>query len=290
MNLSVQRRAKYKENPYYFQINIFTDSPREGLFTKDILEQQFSADKNFYLLFVYFDRVKQKVDNYVWLIPSLYFEDIAQLANDNNGEKVLRFLASLSVKNKDKYSKFLVDTKDLGKMIFDAFENKGKIDFEETIFQEKESVNEDRLFEFIAEARRNTFAVDATVTSNPRLLGSTQFDFQKGDFSYRDVYFAGNKKFIGMEMVYQSSKLVWGMNYIGNQVGKLEESFLRESLYRLVEKCRFGKICDYEKREFRYQDSGQGNLESFFGEEQIFTEGKSIYKMDYRGGLISDKL
>jgi hypothetical protein len=239
---------------------------------------------------VCFDRIKQKVDDYIWLIPSLTFEDISDVAPLEDGKKATRFQGSLDSKNKDRYSKFLVNTKNAGKMIFDSFENNGKIDFKETIFQEKEEINKNRLIEFIAEARRNTFAADATATSNPRLFGSTQLDFQKGDYSYRDIYFNGNKRFVGMEMVYQSSKPVWSMSYTGSQIGKLETNFLREALYRSAEDCRFGKICDYEKREFRYQDNGEGNQDNFFGEEQMFSQGKSIYKLNYRGGLISDKL
>ena len=76
------------------------------------------------------------------------------------------------------------------------------------------------------------------------------------------------------------------MNYIGTSIGKLETVFLKESLFKLAEKCRFGGICEYKKREYKYQDQGQGNLEEFFGEEKIFVNDKSIYKLDYQGGLI----
>jgi len=36
-------------------------------------------DKNFYLLFVCFDELKQKINDYVWLIPSIQFRDIAKV-------------------------------------------------------------------------------------------------------------------------------------------------------------------------------------------------------------------
>lgn len=290
IDLRIQRRGNYKENPYDFRIVSFIDRPKDNIFVKDFGETELYTGKDFFLLFVYFDRIKQRINDYIWLIPSLQFEDMAEILLLEGSKKALRFQGSLNAEKKDKYSKFLVDRKDLGKLIFDAFDNKGKFTFKETIFQEKEEINQERLFEFIAEARRNTFASGSTPVSNPRLLSSIQLEFQKGDYFYRDIYFNGNKKFIGQEIVYQGSKPIWGMNYAGKQIEKLEINFLREALYRLADKCRFGKICEHEKREFRYQDNGQGNLENFLGQEQIFADGKNIYKLDYQGGLISDKL
>jgi hypothetical protein len=80
------------------------------------------------------------------------------------------------------------------------------------------------------------------------------------------------------------------MNYIGtaqeSPLGKLETAFLKESLFKLVKLCRFGGVCEYEKREFKYHDQGKGSLEEFSGEEQIFLEGKNIYKLTYQGALI----
>jgi hypothetical protein len=145
------------------------------------------------------------------------------------------------------------------------------------------------LKEFLCDARQNTYAADATRVDNPRLLGSVQLEFQKGVYAYRDVYFDGNKRFVGQEIVYQDLKPIWGMNYIGSQIGKLETTFLKESLFKLAEKCRFGGTCEYKKREYKYTDRGQGSLEEFAGQEEIFLEDKSIYKLNYQGGLISDK-
>ena len=78
--------------------------------------------------------------------------------------------------------------------------------------------------------------------------------------------------------------------HISSYSASLLLTFLRETLFRLSNKCRFGEICEHEKREYRYQDSGKGDAKNFFGEEEIFVEGKSIYKLYYQGGLISEKL
>lgn len=283
-DLAVERRGNYKEKEMFFQINSFVGHIENDIFIKDFSAEGFKADKNFYLIFVYFDDVKQKISDSIWLVPSLQFRDIADTVKSPEGKKLLRFQSSASAK--DKYSKFLVDSKGLGKLMLDAFENKGKFNFKESDFQDKEKINIDSLRDFLCEARRNTYAANATPI-DARLLASTQLEFQKGNFFYRDIFFSGTKKFIGQEIVYQDSKPIWGMNYMGNQIGKLETNFLKESLFKLSEKCRLGGRCENEKREYKYQDNGQGNVEEFSGQEQMSVQGKNIYKLDYRGGLIS---
>jgi len=187
-----------------------------------------------------------------------------------DGKKLLRFQAPLDIKSKDKYSKYLINIKELGKLLIKAFESGGKFDFKDTWFQESKAINLEGLKEFISEARANTYASNATFNDNPRLLGSLQLEFQKGDYFYRDIYFSEKKKFIGQEIVYKNNKPVWGMNYIGSYIDKNAEKFLKDSLLRLSKKCRFGESCEFEKREFKYQDTGQGSMEEFSGQEYIF--------------------
>jgi hypothetical protein len=289
-DLLIEKRGDYKGEDIFIKVCSLIGPVDSEKITKDFLQDNFKTDKNFYLLFAYFDSVKQKISDYIWLIPSMQFKDMAELTESADGQKILRFESFLDIKQKDKYSKFLVYTKELGKLAFETFEAGGKFKFKETVFQETKAVNLESLKEFITEARANTYAANNSPADNPRLLGSVQLDFQKGNLFYRDVYFSGNKRFIGQEIIYQDSKPVWGMNYIGDEIGKLETSFLKDSLFRLAGKCRLGQNCEFEKREFKYEDLGQGSLDDFFGQEKIFVSGKSIYKLDYKGGLISDKL
>jgi len=286
-DLAIERRGNYKEKEIFFQVNTFVGPEDSHNLVKDFSQESFKTDKNFYLFFVYFDEIKQKINDYVWLVPSLQFRNIAEIVKSPDGKNLLRFKSSLDVKDKNQYSKYIVESKELGKLIFDALENKGQFNFKEMGFKEKKVINLDNLKEFLFEARRNTFAASNTPIDNPRLLESTQLEFQKANYFYRDIYFSGDKRFIGQEIIYQDSMPIWGMNYMGNSIGKLETNFLKESLFRLSEKCRIGQICEYEKREYKYQDQGQGDIEDFFGREQIFLEGKNIYKLNYQGGLIS---
>jgi hypothetical protein len=285
-DLLVEKRGEYKEKSILFKVCSLIGPVESIKLIKDFSEEQFKAEQNFYLLFVYFDSIKQKTSDYIWLVPSLQFKDIAEVIKSPEGQKVLRFEAFLDINKKDKYSKFLVNTKEFGKLVLESFDSGGKFNFEKTIFQETKTISNDALKEFISEARANTYAAGNSPVDNPRLLGSIQLEFQKGELFYRDIYFLGNKKFIGQEVVYQDSKPIWGMNYIGDKIGNTETNFLRESLLKLSGKCRFGQSCEFKKREFKYEDSGQGDLEDFFGQEKIFLVEKNIYKLDYRGGLI----
>jgi hypothetical protein len=289
-DLLVEKRADYKGENIFFKVCSLTGPTEVKSLVKDFLQDEFKADKNFYLLFVYFDSIKQKINDYVWLIPSLQFRDLADSVKSTDSQKLLRFESSLDIQKKDKYSKFLIYTKDLGKLILKALEAGGKFSFKETVFRETKAINLENLKEFIAEARSNTYAANNSPADNPRLSGSVQFEFQKSNLFYRDIFFLGNKKFIGQEIIYQDSKPVWGMNYIGDELGKLETGFLKDSLFRLADRCRLGQNCEFEKREFKYEDMGQGDIDDFYGQEKIFVVGKNIYKLDYKGGIISDKL
>ena len=292
--LAVERRGKYKESALYFQVNSLAGPVGGDNFVRDFAQESFKAGADIYLLFVYFDEVRQKMADYVWLVPSLYFEDSAQVVKSPEGKKLFRFQAPFNLKNKNQYSNFVVKTDGLGDLISDALGNKGQIDFKKGApgmlaglpFEEKKAINLQSLKDFICLARENTYAANASPIDSPRLLASKQLEFQKGNYFYRDVFFGGEKNFVGQEIVYLDSKPIWTMNYIGSQVKLLEESFLKEALLKLSEKCRFGGVCEYEKREFRYKDQGAGSLEGFSGQEEIFSNNKSIYKLNYQGGLL----
>ncbi len=289
INLSVERRGEYKEEPMYFRVVGFVVPEKETEFIKDFPQEDFRGRKDFHLLFAPFNEISQKLSDYIWLVPAFEFKDIAENIKSSDAKNIFRFQAQPDTQLNNRYSRFIIFTNQLGKLILDAFEKGGKFDFSEAIRQENK-VNIDNLKEFLVQARQNTYAASATPVDNPRLISSIQLEFQKGDYFYRDIYFSGDKKFIGQEIIYLDSKPVWGVNYIGTAqgapLGKIETAFLKEALFKLVETCRVGQSCEYEKRGLKYQDRGKGSLDEFFGEEEIVQNGKSIYKLNYQGGLI----
>ncbi|MFA6190504.1 MAG: DUF5680 domain-containing protein [Candidatus Staskawiczbacteria bacterium] len=285
--LVVERRGKYKEDKIYLEINSLVLPAQNKNFIKDFSQEKFKADKNFYLIFAYFDEVTQKINDYIWIIPSLKFQDIAEVVKHSNNKKSLRFESSSNFKDKNKYSEFLINIKDLGDILLGALKDKKQAKFQAVDFDGKSLINLENLKEFLCNARQNTYAANSSGIDNPRLLESKQLEFQKGEYFYRDVYFTGKTKFIGQEIIYQDLKPIWGMNYIGKAIGKLETNFLKESLMELSDKCRLGQECEYNKREYKYKDKGVGDVSEFSGKEEILLNEKSIYKLDYQGGLIS---
>jgi hypothetical protein len=287
--LAIERRGEYKEDKIYLQINSLVIPAKSVNFIKDFLQAEFKADKNSYLVFAYYNEITQKLEDYVWVIPSIQFRDIAEVIEQTSGKKLLRFESSSDFKSKNKYSKYLIDIKDLGDIILTALKEKIPLSFKAIDFEGKSTVNLESLKDFLCNARANTYAADSVGVENPRLLESVQREFQKASYFYRDVRFVGSKRVFGQEIIYQDSKPVWGMNYMGSHIEKLEELFLKEALLRLADKCRLGKNCDYEKREYKYQDRGHGNLEEFSGKEEVFLNNKNAYSLSYNGGIISDK-
>lgn len=147
--------------------------------------------------------------------------------------------------------------------------------------------NSKELKNFIAEARKNTYAGGIKPVENPPLAGSYQLEYRKGDYFYRDIYFAGKENFIGQEVVYLKDTPIWSMVYCGSAEPPEATDFLKKSLSVLGEKCRFNEECKFEEVDFKYKNEGEGTLERFHGKESISIKGERVYKLRYQGGLIS---
>ncbi len=269
-----------------FQVNIFIGPGKTYTITKDILQESFIPDKDFYLMFIFFDEVEQDVSN-IWIIPSFIFSETAELQKSEDNKATLRFETTVDIEKKDKYTRFLIDKKELGNFLLETIETKNNINFAKNSFAEDKVINLNGLKKFISEARENTYATGSKSTENPRLSGSEQLEYQKADYFYQDIYFTGSKMLTGFQIVYYNNRPIWVMNYFGGIIKKDILAFLKESLLKLSQECRFGKNCQFEKRELKYQDVGQGSLEYFSGKEQIFQKNKDVYSLTYQGGLIS---
>jgi len=287
IDIVIKKRGEYGDKAINLQVRERQSLEPGNVFKEEIQQKGFEPSNDFYLIFVYLDIVEQEISEYVWVVPSLEFRDIAELTIGGDGENILKFEAPLDESQKNKYSKFLINKRNLGKLFLEIIAEKGKFEFPEVGFREIRTINLAELKKFISEARRSTYAAEGVPVDNPRLRGSIQLEYQKGDYAYHDIYFDGEKNFIGQEVVYQDNNPIWSMAYFGTAISKEATNFLKEALLRLSEKCRFGQECDYEKREFKYEDQGQGALERFSGEEKIFLKGKEIYKLNYFGGMIS---
>ncbi len=286
VDLIVKKRGVYPEKGLHLQVKGRRSLDDNRMFIKDIQEKDFTPEGNLYLIFAYFDIVEQKLDDDIWLVPSLEIRDLAEHVTIEGGPQVLRFEAPVGFQKRNKYTKFLINKKDLAKVLLRIVVDPGKFEFPKTGIGKIRTVNLKELKKFIVEARKNTYAGVGNPVDNPRLIGSVQLEYQKGDFFYRDIYFTGAENFIGQEVIYQNNKSVWSMVYFGSAEPKEVSDFLKTSLLTLAEECRFGKKCEFEKRNFHYKDEGNGTLKRFNGEEEISIKGKEVYKLNYHGGLV----
>lgn len=112
---------KDKSKELSFQINIFIGPGKTNNIIKDILQESFIPSKDFYLMFIYFDEVKQDVSN-IWFISSFVFSEIAERQKLKDNKTMLKFETAVDPKEKDKYTKFLISQKELGNSLLETIE------------------------------------------------------------------------------------------------------------------------------------------------------------------------
>lgn len=142
------------------------------------------------------------------------------------------------------------------------------------------------LAQFLVKAKKNTYA-----SGEPgRTLqdGTQEFEFQEGDFRYRDR-FLGGSAFIGQELVWKAGQLIWGMNYFGTATSGASPGlgqFLKKALRQVKEERPFRGEHAFIENDFEYLDESQGDISSFTGVELILQEGTEAYRLVYHGGRL----
>lgn len=147
-----------------------------------------------------------------------------------------------------------------------------------------------QLSKFLVEAKINTYALSSEGGEKILTDESKEFEFEEKEFKYRDRYFGFNP-FIGEETVWQSEKVVWGMNYYGEIVSKVIPAksiyqFLQEVLKKITEDKPFRGPDSFRKDNFEYINKVEGTVEKFKGHEVISYKKELVYKLSYHGGLV----
>ena len=153
-------------------------------------------------------------------------------------------------------------------------------------------MNPEKLSEFLKIAKKYTYASETAKRVSPERRGSKDYEYTEGEFVYHDTYFGGTD-FIGEEIVYEKGKPVWGMNYNGYVLDEnITESEIDKSLrgalkqdYNDVIPVRGPKSFKIEN--YEYKNDVSGGLERFEGKEEIFKDGKLIYRALFHGGVIT---
>jgi hypothetical protein len=147
------------------------------------------------------------------------------------------------------------------------------------------------LISFILLAKQATY-VGGGNKLLPYRLGSHDLQFFKEDWAYHDSYL-GESDFIGEEIVYHCSKVVWGMNYYGRilhpdkitsaQAGAI----IQQSLSKMYQTGRFLGGFQHTVAEFSYTDTNDGDALFFTGREWIELKGEKVYQLEYHGGQVN---
>ncbi len=150
-----------------------------------------------------------------------------------------------------------------------------------------------QLSKFLVKAKINTYASSGEGGEKILPDGAKEFEFKEKEFKYRDRYF-GFDPFIGEEIVWQNEKMVWGMNYYGRIISGMISAkqiyqFLQEALKKVTEDKPFRGPNNFRQGDFEYFNKLEGALENFAGEEKIFCKKQLVYKLNYNGGLITEK-
>ncbi len=284
--LVLEKRGEYyNEKIKYLQL-VVCQKTEDNKFISPIFDKEEEVDKNLFFLFFYFDFISQDVFNYVWFVPAQIFFEISDSAL-NNDKVGYFFSAPTDVKAEDKFNRYLIEKKNLARTIVRVFKEGDDFMFSGSSLSGILHFKNEDLKKTIIDGRKHGFAGSGAPVDNPRLRGSTEYEYQKGDWAYQDIYFSGKDNFIGQEVVYYNLKPIWSMVYMGDNIFDEEETdFLKYALMYLSEKVRFGGQGEVNRKGLAYKDSGEGSFEKFFGQEVVTKRNGKICKINYRGGLI----
>ena len=147
-----------------------------------------------------------------------------------------------------------------------------------------------KLISFLTDARSNTYAGGGGKVK-PAFPGSTQLEYKRGDWLYRDVYNMGNKIFMGLETAYLKNKPVWSMCYYGDFTKMTEkeiDKILRAALIKYKDKTRLWHKIEWKKENFKYlcTPDFKIGIEKVAGLEEVYKGKEKVYYLFYAGGLI----
>lgn len=149
-----------------------------------------------------------------------------------------------------------------------------------------------KLKQFLINAKKNTYASGGENKAKIISDGIKEFVFSKNNLKYIDRY-KGHEEFSGEENVLKDNKVAWKMKYKGKVLlNKISAddiySFLRKALKKIPKDKPFRGPKELIKKDFKYTNNIQGNIEKFSGEEKIFYKNELVYNLIYSGKLFKN--
>lgn len=152
-----------------------------------------------------------------------------------------------------------------------------------------------QLFEFIDKAGKATWAGGGKEVSTPERPGFKELVYEKGNFAYRDSY-TGHYRSWGMEVVRFKGEPVWISAYGGGMIEGYEE--LAEKTFEFLGSALGKDGGDFQSfrgphklhlGDWAYTYSQQGDVNEFWGYEEICYRGKLVFFHKIMGGRVIHK-
>lgn len=146
------------------------------------------------------------------------------------------------------------------------------------------------LKDFLVEAKINTYANSKENQEKTLKDGSRELIYERDEWKYRDRYFGFNP-FIGEEVVWKNSKVLWGMNYYGKIVSdKVDAKNIYQFLQKVMRLVKAGRPfrgpTTFQEGEWNYRNKSNGIVAKFDGIEEIYFQDEKMYELKYHGGNI----
>ncbi len=146
------------------------------------------------------------------------------------------------------------------------------------------------LTDFLVQAKINTYAGAGEGGEGRMSDGCKELVYKEGEWSYRDRYFGGYS-FAGQEMVWQSNRPVWAMNYYGTMLSEEVDigecvTFLKSVLKKITPARPYRGPASYQRENWLYKNTPSGSIDYFSGQESIFFRETKVYELVYHGGFI----
>lgn len=157
----------------------------------------------------------------------------------------------------------------------------------------------EELMDFIRKAKQSTYASSFSIPKRTE-GGGKKYTVTKGDWVYTDEYF-GDLVDSGQERVYEKGVLVWIMAYRGgpwslkdNPFEDTKEVDLINEAFEFLKKCLKEAPAEFPARgperfvsgDFVYENSWEGEIDSFIGKEIVKYKGKNFLFRNYLGGWV----
>ncbi|HCC60091.1 MAG: hypothetical protein A2402_01200 [Candidatus Staskawiczbacteria bacterium RIFOXYC1_FULL_37_43] len=107
--------SKQQAKEVFISVNGQIKQSENSIFKKDIDTSKFGSKKDIYLIFVFFDVVKQDIEDFLCFMT---LDNFMKIADKSGNKDILKFESFLKPEKKDKYSKFLINKKALSRDLF----------------------------------------------------------------------------------------------------------------------------------------------------------------------------